>query len=363
MNIDNKKIITIDCRMVNASGIGTYLRNILPLIICELNDVNFFLLGDKNEIIDLGWNDYNNIEIVEFHAPIYSIKEQLYLPFKIPRGTTIFWSPHYNVPILFRGKLLVTVMDLAHLALNSKNILKKIYSTMMFTYVKYKADTTMYISKFSRKEFNKYVGLPSGKQYITLLGINKEWYNIEIGDTISSIPFLLYVGNVKPHKNLGRLIDAFKSISDKIPHNLVIVGKKEGFITGDNTLEIKIKDLNDRIIFTGHISNTKLKQYYKQADIFLFPSLYEGFGFPPLEAMAAGTPVISSNAASLSEICGDAVLYFDPMKIKNISHKILEMINDEKLKIEYINRGRKHVKFYDWNSTSSKTINIIQHLI
>lgn len=362
---NSSKYITIDCRMINSSGIGTYIKNLVPLVISELNNVRFFLLGNNTELSSAGLLDNLNVDCIEFNAQIYSIKEQLLFPKLIPKETTLFWSPHYNIPVLFNGGLLVSIMDLGHLALRQINndLLKRLYAKFMFKRIKKKADATIYISEFSRNEFNKYIGEPQSSQYVTLLGIHDEWYNIPLNESVSSTPFILCVGNVKPHKNLSALVDAFAKICDKIPHTLIIVGKKEGFITGDDTLVEKTKDLRDRIIFTGKVNDYDLKQYMKQADVFVFPSLYEGFGFPPLEAMAAGTPVVSSNAASIPEICGNAVLYFKPHDIDQLANKILKMINNDSLKKEYIIRGKNKAKQYNWNKTSKLTINILQELL
>jgi glycosyltransferase involved in cell wall biosynthesis len=357
--------LAIDVRMWNSSGIGTYIKNIVPLVINELNNVRYFLLGNELELSHEGLLDNSNVDFIEFKAPIYSIKEQFLFSKLIPKETTLFWSPHYNIPVCYNGTLLVSIMDLGHIALRQKNndFLKKKYAKFMFNKIRTKADATIYISEFSRNEFNKYIGNPKTSQYMTHLGIHEDWHNIQIGNKLNKNPFLLYVGNVKPHKNLGALIDAFKKIKDKIPHDLVIVGRREGFIAKDDTLETKAIDLRDRIIFTGEVNDYDIKQYMKQADIFVFPSLYEGFGFPPLEAMAAGTPVVTSNAASLPEICGDAVLYFNPHDIGQISHGILKMINDDSMKEEYIIRGKNKVKQYNWDKTSKQTIKIIQELL
>ena len=131
----------------------------------------------------------------------------------------------------------------------------------------------------------------------------------------------------------------------------------------DMKLVKKSKNYPDRIIFTGLVSDKDLKQYFRQADVFVFPSLYEGFGFPPLESMAAGTPVISSNAASIPEVCGDAALYFDPYDIDDMAEKILKMISDQSVKTEYIKRGKKQIKEYTWEKTTSQTFDIIQNLL
>ena len=356
------KKICIDCRMINSSGIGTYIRNIIPEVINEFNDVKFYLLGNESKILNSNLFKFKNIEIIEFEAPIYSIKEQIIYPFIIPKDVQLFWSIHYNFPVFYKGNLLVTIMDVAHLALDEFNssIIKSLYANFMFKQIASRASSLIYISKFSKKQFNEYVGKPLGNEFVTLLGVGDGWFNIpEENLNILSKPYILSVGNVKPHKNLGRLIDAFKKISHKINHKLVIVGKNEGFITGDNTLKDKIKGLNDRIIFTGEVGESELKQYFKNADIFVFPSLYEGFGLPPLEAMASGLPVISSPNASLTEVCGDAAIYFNPNSAEDLAEKLLNIIIDKELRNTHIVRGKNRAKKFTWRRPRSQTINII----
>jgi len=351
--------------MINASGIGTYIKNLVPLVIEDFKQIKFFIMGKKTDLSPLGLLEKPNVEHIEFNAPIYTIKEQVLFPRLIPKETSLFWAPHYNFPVLFRGNLLVSIMDIGHLALRQINHepSKRLYANFMFNQIKKRAIATIYISKFSKNEFNKYVGIPKFKQVITLLGINKDWFNISIEDQLYEKPYILSVGNLKPHKNLGALIKAFGRLRTKIPHNLVIVGKKEGFITGDNTLVEIANKFMDRIIFTGEVSHRDLKQYFKQADIFAFPSIYEGFGFPPLESMVAGTPVVASNAASIPEVCGDAVLYFDPFNIHDIAEKILNLITDVSLKDKLIKRSKNHVKKYTWDKTAFQTSNIIKNLL
>ncbi len=361
-----KRTITIDGRMINASGIGTYIINVLPIIINSLsNNVSFNILGDLDELGQIGFLKKKNINLIDFTCPIYSIHEQLNYIRAIPDETELFWAPHYNFPIFYNKKLLVSIHDLGHLALKEINheVTKRLYASFMFKQIKNKADAMVYVSEFSRQEFNKFIGRPKCPQEVTLLGVNSSWFNIPRSEPVSSKPYLLYVGNVKPHKNLGRLIAAFGRIKNTIPHNLIIVGKKEGFITSDETLFDKVKKYDDRIIFTGRISDEKLRKYVAQADTFVFPSFYEGFGLPPIEAMAAGIPVISSNAASIPEVCGDAALYFDPHKIEDISGKILRMVCNESLKRDYIKRGKKRVKLFSWEKTAEKTINVIKNIL
>lgn len=324
------KNITVDARMINSSGIGTVIKNILKRIIVLKPEWNFYILGS---LVELKKYDFltsnNNVKLILCEAPIYSVKEQFELIRKIPKDTDIMWSPHYNIPIFYRGKLLVTVHDVFHLAMPQfvNGIHKRLYAKFMFQMVKKKADKIVCVSHFTANELKKYVGVDEKKISVIYNGVDEEWFNVPFGKPVHNKPYLLFVGNVKPHKNLVNLVKAFKLIKDEIPHDLIIVGKKEGFITGDNHIYDLVKDIQDRVIFTGYVNDDLLKQYYKQADLFVFPSLYEGFGLPPLEALAVGTNVICSDIPVLREICGEWINYFNPNGEKSIKKSIKININ------------------------------------
>ena len=303
------KNITVDARMVNSSGIGTVIKNILKRMIVLKPEWNFFILGNLLELKEYDFLKQNNVKLISCEAPIYSIKEQIELIKKIPKETDVMWSPHYNIPIFYKGKLIVTIHDVFHLAMPQflKGIHKRLYAKFMFQMVKRKANKIICVSKFTANELIRYVGVRKNQIKVIYNGIDEEWFNVKIEKSVHNKPYLLYVGNVKPHKNLINLVKAFELIKEKIPHDLIIVGKKEGFITGDSNILKLTEKMSDRVIFTGYIDDDLLKQYYKQADLFVFPSLYEGFGLPPLEALATGTIVICSDIPILREICKEKV--------------------------------------------------------
>lgn len=354
------KNITVDARMINSSGIGTVIKNILKRMIVLKPEWNFFILGNLLELRKYDFFKQNNVKLISCEAPIYSIKEQIELIKKIPKETDIMWSPHYNIPIFYKGKIVVTVHDVFHLAMPQfvKGCHKRLYAKFMFQMIKYRADKIICVSKFTASELKKYVGIDQSNIKVIYNGIDEEWFNIKIGKPIHNKPYLLYVGNVKPHKNLINLVKAFDLIKDKIPHDLIIVGKKDGFITGDNNIFKLTEKMSDRVIFTGYIDDNLLKQYYKQADLLIFPSLYEGFGLPPLEALAIGTRVICSDIPVLKEICGDMVEYFNPLDIKSISKSIIKNIIID-IKPENINLLDK----YNWEKSIEKYIYIIEELL
>jgi glycosyltransferase involved in cell wall biosynthesis len=351
--------LIIDFRMYNASGIGTYITNIVPFLIDKFDVI---LLGKVNEINFF----YKKAKVIECNSSIYSIQEQFELFNKIPK-CDIFWSPHYNIPIfpIKAKKIIVTVHDVFHLAMLEyvEGIHKRLYAKALFTAIKYKANKIICVSKFSAKELVRLTGVNPDKITVIHNGVNKEWFEIKKEKRPHNKPYLLYVGNVKPHKNLVRLLEAFELLANKIPHDLIIVGKKEGFITGDTIIEKKAISLKQRVHFTGYVDNKLLHQYFVHAETLVFPSLYEGFGLPPLEAMACGCPVIVSNAASLPEVCGDAAIYCDPYSVEDIANKIEQLLADKNLQQEMRLKGIERAKQFSWEKAAKKTCEVIEELI
>lgn len=356
------EVVTIDARWINTSGMGTYLRNVLPGVISAFPSKKFYLLGDRVILSKLPWTNSANICLVDTVASMYSIAEQLELVRNIPDKTTIFWSTHYNVPLFYHGKMLVTVYDLFHLA--KPELVggwhKKIYAKLMFWMVRRRAVAILTISRFTMDEFVRFTGKPIQPIYPIHLGVADAWFHIP--PSVSPYPkkFILFVGNVKPHKNLSSLVKAFGLICDKVPHDLVIAGKKEGFLTGDSDVANAAVGLGSRVHFTGYVDDETLQQYFAHADAMVFPSLYEGFGLPPLEAMAAGCPVLVSNSGPMPEICGDAALYCDPYSVGDMAAKLLTILNNEPLRATLRQRGLEHARTFTWDRCIVQTCDAIK---
>jgi glycosyltransferase involved in cell wall biosynthesis len=198
---------------------------------------------------------------------------------------------------------------------------------------------------------------------VVLQGVDPSWFTPAKNPSPRAKPFLLYVGNIKPHKNLSRLVDAFGRIKDQIPHDLLLIGQKEGFRTGDQKVEAQSRVLGERIAFTGYLPTERLRDYLAHATALVFPSLYEGFGLPMLEAMACGCAVIASNAASLPEVGGDAALYFEPRLPSEIAAKILEVVQDEALRQSLKKRGLARAREFSWEKTAEETSRVIDSIV
>jgi glycosyltransferase involved in cell wall biosynthesis len=356
--------ITIDLRLIDASGMGTYLSNVVPGVIASLPDTRFTLIGQRERLVSLrDCQTQFPIDMIDSETPIYSIAEQWTVYRHVPRDTDLLWSPHYNIPFLYRGKLLVTVYDLFHLAMPEivGGLHKRLYARAMFRGVARKADAILAISQFTKNEFLRLVDEGRKDIVVTHLGVRPE-----AGTQVArphANPYILFVGNVKPHKNLSALLRAFQKVSNQVPDDLVIVGKKEGFITGDVAVMRGAEEIPGRVYFTGKIDAAMLRAYYQHATAFVFPSLYEGFGLPPLEAMAAGCPVACSRAASLPEVCGDAAYYFDPNDIAGMALAVQRVITDQALRATLKARGEKRASELTWERTIQQTVKVVKGVL
>jgi glycosyltransferase involved in cell wall biosynthesis len=326
-----KKHICLDARMYQHSGIGVYLMQLIDELI-KTPSIKLTVIVPAPHL-----EPFKGLKQIVLRAGIYSIKEQLLLPIKVP-ACDIFWSPHYNVPLLCirAKKRWVTIHDVFHLRFShSLGIMQRLYARLLMTAACRYAEKIFTVSNFSKKEILHFFKVENKIEVVhNQVNINKfsrQHSKEEIHEVLKKYnidtPYILFVGNIKPHKNLITLIKAFEKIINQISSvKLVIVGKAEGFITPDNEIGAYIKNnpsLKNLLFFTGLVEENELPILYSQARIFVFPSLYEGFGYPPLEALAAGTKVICSNIEPIQEVCGDKVKYFNPYDYTELSTLLL----------------------------------------
>lgn len=358
--------IVIDFRMHNASGIGTYLRNIAPFLVKKFD---VFFLGQYEDLVKYDFIDER--QIIDCNSKIYSIYEQIERTFKIPE-CDIFWSPHYNIPLLpIRAKkLMVTIHDANHLAFyDTLGFAQKMYVKYVFKKAVSKADLLLTDSIFSQNEIKKYTKTAKLAHIIHCsINVHKFYFdsNVAVLERVRekyNLPdeFILFVGNVKPHKNLKVLLQAMSHVDTK----LVIVGKKDGFLNGDDLDDIlqNNQDIAEKVHFTGFVDDVDIPVIYNLSKLFVFPSLYEGFGIPPLEAQACGCPVVSSNYASLPEVCGNSVIYFDPHNATDLADKIKIFLSDNELRQEFILRGYENIKRFDWEKSANKIAILIEKCV
>lgn len=358
--------IVIDARMIRHSGIGTYLRNLLPRLVARRSGWRFTLLGPTHRLRELPALSAPHVCIRECAAPIYSIREQLALPRLVPEDADLFWATHYVLPLALRLPLLVTVHDVFHLAMPelAGGPLHRAYARFMFGAVKRRAAHLLFTTEFTRGEFARLLGDDGPPYSIVPLGVNADWLaaGADAPPPLDA-PYVLYVGNVKPHKNVATLVRAFGRLLDEVPHHLVVVGRLEGLRTRDDEVRRLAAAIPGRVHLVGEVADAELAAWLRHADAFAFPSLYEGFGLPPLESMIAGCPCLVARAASIPEVCGDAALYCDPHRESDVADRLRELLTDRELRATLRERGRARVARFDWDRCASGTLAAIEEAL
>jgi len=368
-----KKDLVVDARMISASGIGIYLQNILSGL---TGSFDIGLLGNREELTGFDWAE--NLDLIPCGAPIYTIKEQFVLPRLIP-PCRVFWAPHFVTPVfpIRARRKLVTIHDVYHLAFRKELPLsQRIYANRMYRHAVSFADRLITVSRASRGDIIRYTGCPPEKITVIPNGVDQQRFSLKPDrKTVENIRqkyalpnrYLLFVGNIKPHKNLRTFVAAFRELLQTEPDvHLLIVGNKEGFITGDREISDRIEadeQLRQRVRFSGHVAHDDLPAIYHQAELFVFPSFYEGFGLPPLEAMASGCPVIASRIPAVQEVCGDAAAYFDPASPGELRDLLAALIRDfrkrEKLKTLALLRAEQ----FSWKTSVAKHKLLLEEML
>lgn len=367
--------IGIDARLYMESGVGRYLRNLITNLqkIDKKNEYFIFLLPKDYQQFETT----QNFQKVEADFSWYGFAEQ----FKFPKLLNQFkldliHFPHFNIPIFYNGKFVVTIHDLIH----QHHVMKRAttlnpltYKFKQFGYKKVfkhavqKSEKILVPSHYVKNLLFKEWGVRNEKITVTCEAVDDQMLKMSdkikkerIDKILETLhirqPFLFYVGNAHPHKNVEGLIKAFLILKSKYPNlQLVLSGQDHYFWQ-----RIKEENQHENIIFTGQVSEEQLIALYKGAQAFVQPSFEEGFGIPLLEAMALGCPVVSSSFGSLSEIGGEACLYFNPKDSEDMVLKITSILNDKKLRDDLISKGGKRYKKFQWNQLVRQTLEVYE---
>lgn len=348
--------ISIDARKAFDSGIGSVIRNIL-LKLAKTDYQVSLVCRPQDELQDLGYP--TNWTYRRVASAGYSIAEQFTMP-RALSGSRLVWIPHYNIPLALSVPLVTTIHDILPLAMPEYfgGMLKQFYAHKMFRAAVMKSRLVTCVSNFTAQEVMRFLGCPAKKIRVIPNGVSEEWFRLATNPAQNS-PYLLFIGNVKPHKNIRRMIEAFQMIEKKIPHRLVIIGQRDGFITGDASLNQQFN--NPRIEFTGLLPQETIMRMMAGASGFVFPSLYEGFGLPPLEAMAAGIPVAASNITATAEVCGDAVIGFNPQRVDEIADAMLQLcgLNASRY-AQMAEAGRKRARMFSWERSANMLMQVFE---
>ena len=283
----------------------------------------------------------------------------------------LYWQPNYIPKRVRSKKTITTVHDFSfHIQpqWHPKERLK--YYQKNFWKKAQQSDWLITGSNFTKQEIIKYMDFPEEKISVIYHGVDHDLYKVYTEGLLQNTKnkfelndnFILFVGSIEPRKNLINLLKAYHLLSNDIKKNfpLVLVGFK-----GWENVEImkEIEKEKDYISYLGYLSDEELAHVYNLATLFVYPSLYEGFGIPPLEAMACGTAVVASNVASLPEACGDAVEYIEPENIDNITEKISSLLSDSHKRDALITKGLAHTKEYTWEKAAQEHLKVFEKVL
>jgi len=358
-------------REKQTSGIPMFVRSVLHALATIDKDNEYVLYAHKDFKFELPNSKWTK----KFGALTNygSVWMQAELPFWLKRdGIDLFWGTQHILPLMMSSKIrsVLTVHDLIHCVFpKSMKPLNLIINKLIIPPSVKKADvvatdsywTMLDVKNFinPQETFMEVVRLAQGKQFWPR---DREKSRKKINSLLNfKEPYLLTVGTFEPRKNIVGAFKAFSLIADKIPHRLLVVGQK-GWKNEDVREEIKQSDVYNKVTFAGYVSNEDLPYIYSAADLFIFPSLYEGFGLPCLEAMACGVPVIASKVSSIPEVVGDAALLVDPYNHQEIADNILQVLNRPELKEDLIRRGKKQSSLFTWEKTAQGMSNIFSRL-
>lgn len=370
--------IGIDARFYNESGVGRYIRNLL---------VHLQKIDSKNEyFIFLLEPDYATLKFHKnFHKALanfawYGFAEQFKFPQLLNKyKLDLAHFPHFNVPIFYTGKFVVTIHDLIHQHHSMQRVttlnpftfkIKQIGYRKVFKNAITKSCKIVAPSNSVRKLLEEEWNVNSGKVVVTPEAVDNKL--ITAAETLTKIkskeilnkfgvkaPYIFYIGNAHPHKNIEGLIKAFLKLRDRHTSLYLVLSGADHYFWQRVKDEFNFKD----ILYTGFVTDEELVALYKNAACFVMPSFEEGFGIPVLEAFSCGCPVISSNAGSLEEVGGNAALYFNPASPDDIVDKISQVLSSKALRKDLISKGQSRVKDFSWEKLTKQTLEVYEKCV
>ncbi len=339
--------IFVDARFLQHSGIGRHLAGVLGAWPGPPGTAAVASTSDAPS----GWL------AAPCRAGMYSLAEQGLTLRRLARAADVTWFPHYAHPWHCPGRWACTVHDVIHLAMPElfPGRLRRLAARALLTDVRDRAAAVCFVSRFGRDEFHRLVGRPRGTEHIVGNGVDPSWSLPTAAPAgWDGRPYLVAVGNVKPHKGLSILLQAMQAPALR-DLRLVLIGRADGLRTVDSQALRLAMALGERCTWTGPINDIALRSWVSHARALAFPSLYEGFGLPPLEAMAAGVPVVASHIPPVAEVCGDAALLVPAGDAAGLAEGLARMISEDPLRIRTISAGRTRARQWTWAATARET--------
>jgi glycosyltransferase involved in cell wall biosynthesis len=353
--------LAIDCRLRNSTGIGRYIRELVPRVVAALPEKHILLIGPTADDPWAGPLLGERVKTIPSQARVFRLEEQrLYR--SVAARSQVLWCTHFNAPWRPYTKLVVNVHDLIplHVAKGWKGHVRRLGAQFYLRAVRRNASQVLTLSHAVANELRVEQGFSPESLRPIHLGVAPEWFGEQKIEPalLEGGAYLLYVGNISPHKNVEALMRAFAQSMAQFPHRLVIVGEKRGF-TGHADFASLIAGLGDRVSFAQRLSDEELRGLFARADLLVLPSRDEGFGLPPLEAMAVGCPVLTSDCAALLETAALGAHRFKLSDSGDLSRQIVRLLNDSVLRLSKIDEGREWARRFTWERTAEQTVAVL----
>ena len=362
--------IAVDARPLcieNASGIPTYCRGLLNAIAKVDRENHYFLYAHR----DFRWEGpgsfrWSKRTSKQMYGTVWL--ETLTPSWMRQDKIDIFWGTQHVLPLWVPKKVrrVLTMHDLIYRRHPETMALKNLCTSHCLVGPSVRrADVLIADTQNTARDLSDLLHVDSARIQVVYLGRDEDFKPTDNNTAKQKVreftghaePFLLTVGTLEPRKNLAATFRAFRRIADRWPHALYVSGSKGWKM--DSALDPG-PGLRERVRFLGYAPRSLMPALYSAADVFLFPSLYEGFGIPVLEALACGTPVVSSNTSSLPEIGGDAALYMDPLDVGGFASNIERVLSDAGLRSGMIQRGLAHAEKFRWDEAARKMMDIFR---
>jgi glycosyltransferase involved in cell wall biosynthesis len=363
--------IVVDVRRVRDFGIGTYIRGLLHAL-GAIDQSNEYILvalpEDEGSFSGLPPN-FNTVTYRKSDS--YSLNHVAFPLFLHRLQPSLVHIPLNQVPLFMMEPYVVTIHDMASLLFEGGSGLRMQIRRFLLRRGLLRAKRIMAVSEATRRDVHDALGIPADRIRLVYNAPNPDFFRPAAGERARILeryqidyPFLLYAGNIRPQKNIPRLVEAFAVAREHLSRHpvyrdlhLIIIGDEISRYPSVRRAVIQTR-VEKAVRFLGFVPFEALRIFFESAALFVFPSLYEGFGLPPLEAMATGTPVVASNVSSLPEVLGDAALLVNPENVFEIARAIQEALLDEDLRGELIAKGKAQAARYSWDRTAREVLEV-----
>jgi len=364
----NQSTLAIDCRLRGSTGIGRYIREVVPRVITAFPDRRFLLIGPDNNDPWAGNLVNDQVQCLPTQARVFRQSEQRLFR-QVWSQTNVLWCPHFCVPwrVPSEKRLVTTIHDLIpwHVAVGWKGRLRQIGAWFYLRAARRNSSRVLTVSAAVKAELVREFSFSAGRIHVTHNGVGHDWFsaaNEKAPSQLLGQRYVIYLGNLSPHKNVEGLLAAFREIAERVPQRLAIVGEWKGF-TGHANLRRDLAALGDRVIFTSRLTEPELHGAVTAAELLIQPSREEGFGLPPLEAMAAGTPVLASDCAALLETTAQGAHRFSLRQPNDLARQMHRLLTDDNLRRTKIDEGKDWAARFTWDRTAELTAEALRQVM